>query len=71
MIAIKIPRLTLKGLCFFISRFGPIKLVYLGLFIEVPVSSSESKWSCICMLGVSSLSLSTIFLPIIVVVENI
>ena len=30
------------------------------LFIEVPVPSPESEWSCICALGVSILPLSTI-----------
>jgi hypothetical protein len=32
------------------------------LFIEVPVPSQESKRSCICVLVVSSLSLSTILI---------
>jgi len=32
------------------------------LFIEVPVPSLEIKGSCICMLGISILPLSTIFL---------
>ena len=31
-------------------------------FIEVPVPSQESEWSCICVLGVLILSLPTIFL---------
>ena len=30
------------------------------LFIEVPVSSQESEWSCISVFGVSILPLSTI-----------
>ena len=32
------------------------------LFIEVPVPSQEIEWSCICMLLLSTLSLSMIFL---------
>jgi hypothetical protein len=32
------------------------------LFIEVPVPSQEIEWSCICMLWLSTLSLSMIFL---------
>ena len=31
-------------------------------FIEVPVPSQEIEWSCICMLWLSTLSLSMIFL---------
>ena len=31
-------------------------------FIEVPVASQESEHSCICVFGLSILSLSTIFL---------
>jgi len=31
-------------------------------FIEVPVPSQESEWSCICVLGVLILALPTIFL---------
>jgi hypothetical protein len=34
----------------------------LPLLIEVPVPSQESEQSCICMLGVSILPLSTMFL---------
>jgi hypothetical protein len=33
-------------------------------FIEGPVSSQKSEWSCICVQGVSILPLSTIF-PIV------
>ena len=32
------------------------------LFIEAPVLSQEIEWSCICMLWLSTLSLSMIFL---------
>ena len=31
-------------------------------FIEVSVSNQESEWLCICVLGVSSLPIYTIFL---------
>ena len=34
----------------------------LPLFIEVPVPSQESEWSCICVIRVSILHLSNIFL---------
>ena len=34
----------------------------LPFFTEVPAPSQESEWSCICVLGVSILPLSTIFL---------
>jgi hypothetical protein len=36
----------------------------LPLFIEVPVPSQESKRSCICVLGISNLPISAIFLHI-------
>jgi hypothetical protein len=33
-----------------------------SLFIEVPVLRQESEWSCICVLGISNIPISTIFL---------
>ena len=45
--------------------FKPKKLVLRGtffFFIKVPVLSQEGARTCTCMLGVSSLPLSTLFL---------
>jgi hypothetical protein len=41
---------------------GPSINLILSDFIEVPVPSQESQQSCICMLGVFILPLSTIIL---------
>ena len=41
--------------------YNPTSLT-LSLFTEVPVLSQESERSCICVLGISNLLISTIFL---------
>jgi hypothetical protein len=44
------------------ASYNPTSLTP-SLFTEVPVLSRESEWSeCICVLGISNLPISTIFL---------
>jgi hypothetical protein len=43
------------------ASYNPTSLTP-SLFTEIPVLSQESEWSCICVLGISNLPISTIFL---------
>ena len=43
------------------ASYNPTSLAP-SLFTEVPVLSKESERSCICVLGISNLPISTIFL---------